>query len=101
MGDSLFYQILVMSGALLAAFGLSYLITFLLIKITSKLVFALPILLLLVSIYFWVAALLSSDWVALGNLVIALISVIALLGSLGSSLLIYSKKIKIRKKDLS
>lgn len=101
MEDNLLNQILVMCGALLSAFGLSYLITFLLIKITSKLVFALPILVFLVSIYFWVAALLSSDWLVLGYLVVAIISVIALLGSLGSSLLIYFKKIKIRNKDFS
>jgi hypothetical protein len=44
MGEGLLNQILVMSGALLIGFGGSYLITFLLVKISSKLVFALPIL---------------------------------------------------------
>ncbi|AUD63819.1 hypothetical protein BK010_09540 [Tenericutes bacterium MO-XQ] len=99
MGEGLLNQVLVMGGTLLIAFGASYLITFLLIKISKKLVFALPILFLIASAYFWGAGLLSTDWGALGYLIIAVLSVIALLGSLGSSLLIYFKKIKGTNKD--
>jgi len=99
MGDSLLNQILVMGASLLISFGISYLITFFLIKISKKLVFALPILFLIAAIYFWGAGLLSTDWGALGYLVMAILSLIALLGSLGSSLLIYYKKIKNINKD--
>lgn len=101
MGEGLLNQILVMGGAILIGFGGSYLITFLLVKISSKLVFALPILFLVSSVYFWGAGLLSRDWGALGFLIIAVLSVIALLGSIGSSLLIYFNKIKIKDKNLS
>ncbi|AUD65855.1 hypothetical protein BK011_09210 [Tenericutes bacterium MZ-XQ] len=99
MEDGLFNQVLIMGASLLIAFGASYLITFLLIKISKKLVFALPVLFLIASIYFWTAGLLSTDWGALGYLIIAVVSVIVLLGSLGSSLLIYFKKIKDINKD--
>lgn len=99
MGDGLLSQVLIMGVSLLIAFGASFLITFLLIKISKKLVFALPILFLIASIYFWTAGLLSTDWGALGYLIIAIVSVIVLLGSLGSSLLIYFKKIKSINKD--
>ena len=101
MGDGLLGQIFTMGAAVLIAFGASYLITFLLIKINKKLVFFLPILFFIGAGYFLGAGLLSSDWGALGYLIIAILSVIALLGSIASSLIIYKKQIKPKDKNLN
>lgn len=97
MGEGLLSQILTMSIAVLIAFGASFVITFLLIKISKKLVFGLPILSLVSAIYFWGAGLLSNDWGALGYLIIGVLSIIALIGSVASSLIIYFKWIKPKK----
>ncbi len=97
MGEGLLSQITIMSIALLIAFGASFVITFLLIKIDKKLVFGLPVLSLISAIYFWVSGLLANDWGALGYIIIGILSIIALIGSIASSLIIYFKMIKPNK----
>lgn len=97
MGEGLLSQITIMSIALLIAFGASFVITFLLIKINKKLVFGLPVLSMISAIYFWVSGLLANDWGALGYLIIGILSIIALIGSIASSLIIYFKMIKPNK----
>lgn len=86
-------QALTIGAAVAFAFLISYFVTILLVKINRKLLFAMPIAFAVFSAIFWILGLLSDDWGALGFLLYGSFGLIALVGSLISSIIIY-KKIK-------
>jgi len=86
-----FNQIATIGVGLVIAVLISYLITWILIKISKKLIFLLPILFGLFSAVFWILGLLSSDWSALGFLIYGSLGVIAFVGSCISSIFIFIK----------
>lgn len=74
--------------------GFSFIVTILLIKLQTKLLFFLPALFGLIAIVFWILGLLSEDFGALGYLIYGSIAIIATVGASISSFLIYLIYIK-------
>ncbi len=88
---NVFNQAFQLGAGILAAFVVSFLITTVLVKISRKLVFFLPTVLFLFSAIFWILGLLASDWAAFGLLLYGSLGVLAFIGSLVSSIIIYKK----------
>ena len=88
---TVFNQIMTIGLGIVVAILISYLITWVLVKISRKFVFVLPILFGVFSAVFWTLGLLSSDWSALGYLVYGSLGILAFIGSAISSTLIYLK----------
>ena len=94
MGSNIVTQGLTLGLGVFIAFGMTYGMTLLLIKINKKLTFLLPILFGILSIIFWVSAFLSNDWGALGYFIMGGLSVLVVIGSLISSMMIHNKQKK-------
>ena len=91
MNLNVFNQVATIGVGLVVAVLISYLITWILVKIKKKLVFLLPILFGLFSAVFWILGLLSDDWSALGFLIYGSLGLIAFVGSCISSVFIFIK----------
>ena len=89
--DGFIGQLFTFVVAIAIAFGVSYLISFLLSKVNRKLIFALPILLVGIAVVFWVLGLVADGWGALGFLLMGVFALIGSLGSLLSSLVLWRK----------
>lgn len=89
--------LLPISALIIVATLISYVITWFLVKKHPKMMFIMPIILLIITIGFTVLGFLSQDWGRLGYLIMAFISLGIFFGSLISSFIIKSKL----KKDLS
>jgi hypothetical protein len=90
--DEPIQQIFTIIVAVLISVLVTYLITFLLIKINKKLTFLLPGILFIGSAIFWILGLIDDTWGALGYLIYASFSLIAAVGALISSLIIWKKR---------
>jgi hypothetical protein len=87
-------QLLSIIAALMFSTLVSYVLTIVLIKINRKLLFLLPILFGILAAILWTLGLLSEDWGAFGYLLYGSFAIIAAVGSLISSIIIFkaSKK---------
>lgn len=86
---NLMSQVTTIGIALLFAFGITYVISKLLMRVKKVLVFLLPVIFFSAAVIFWILGLLSNSWGALGLLLYASFSTIAFIGSMSSSLFIY------------
>ncbi|MFA6377940.1 MAG: hypothetical protein WCW63_04855 [Acholeplasmataceae bacterium] len=84
-------------AVIIVASLISYFLTWFLVKKNSKLIFLIPIILIIITIGFTIAGFLSQDWGRLGYIIMAFISLGIFFGSLISSFIIKSKL----KKNLS
>ena len=83
--------LLPLSVVIIFASLISYFLTWFLVKKNSKLIFFMPIILIIMTIGFTIAGFLSQDWGRLGYLIMAFISLGIFFGSLISSFIIKSK----------
>jgi ABC-type polysaccharide transport system permease subunit len=89
--------LLPLSAVIIFASLISYVLTWFIVKKNSKLIFLMPIILIMITIGFTIAGFLSQDWGRLGYIIMAFISLGIFFGSLISSFIIKSKL----KKNLS
>lgn len=92
--NTVFQTLLPISALIVITSLISYFLTWLLIKKNKKLMFFIPLILLLITIGFVIAGFLSQDWGRLGYLIMAFVSLGSCFGALISSFILKSKNNK-------
>jgi hypothetical protein len=84
-------QILTVVVSILLGAGFSYIITLLIMKISKKLIFIIPILSFLSSAFFWVLAFITDGWGALGYFLYGALLGLFFIGALISSIILWRR----------
>lgn len=84
-------QVLQIGAGVVIGFLIGYLISYFLSKISDKLIFLTPSLFGIFSVVFMILAMTSDSWAGLGLMILAIFSMLAFIGSMVASIIIYKK----------